>query len=58
MGDPYAEGELAALTEADYVAALKTIQLHQRDREMLVTNYHAPDRTITAKQMARALGFG
>ncbi len=58
MDDPFAAAELAALTAADYVAALQAIQLHQRDREMLITNYHAPGRTITAKQMARALGFG
>ena len=57
MDDPFASAELVALTAADYVSALQAIQLHQRDREMLLTNYHAPGRTITAGQMARALGF-
>ena len=58
MGDPYATAEVSALTADDYVAALAAIELHQRDRELLVTNYHAPDHTITATEMARALAFG
>ena len=58
MGDAYLTAELAALSAGEDVAALQSIQLHQHDREMLVTNYHAPERTITARQMASALGFG
>jgi putative restriction endonuclease len=57
VDDSYATPEIDALTATDYATALRAIQLYQHDRELLVTNYHAPDRTITATQMARALGF-
>jgi len=57
MADRHPTAKLARLKKADYVNALRSVKLHKRDRELLITNYHAPRRTITAKQMARALGF-
>jgi 5-methylcytosine-specific restriction protein A len=57
MSDLYGSVELAAFTVSDYVSAFQAVPLPHRDRELLVTNYHTPGRTITAKQMAQTLGF-
>jgi hypothetical protein len=48
---------LDCLKVADYVSALKKLRLYKRDLEMLKAHYDAPERTITATQMAGALGF-
>ncbi len=48
---------LNSLTAADFAAALEALPLHKRDLEMLQTHYHATERTITATEMAEALGF-
>jgi putative restriction endonuclease len=57
MTNPEVLLALDALQAADFVSALTELNLHKHDLEMLQTHYHAPERTISASQMARALGF-
>lgn len=40
-----------------YVAAFRQLQLAPHQLRMLQAQYHAPDRTLTATQMAKALGY-
>lgn len=43
---------------AQYVAAFRAVRgLTDSQVQMLRIHYHAPERTITAKQLARAVGF-
>lgn len=41
----------------DYVAALRRIAIAPHHMRMLQVHYHAPDRTLTATQMSKALGY-
>jgi hypothetical protein len=43
--------------EKDYINAFKNIRLSSHSLKMLQLNYHAPNRTITAKQLARAMNY-
>jgi len=42
---------------ADYIAALKQIEFSLHQIRLLQTHYSAPRRTLTATQMARAMGY-
>jgi putative restriction endonuclease len=57
MTDPEVLAALDSLLAADYLSAFTKLHLHKHDLDMLQTHYHAPERTISASQMARALGF-
>ena len=46
-----------ALTADDFDRAFRTISRSANDDEMLRVHYDAPDRIITATQLARGLGF-
>jgi hypothetical protein len=44
----------------EYIRALRSLMLNKRadsDSAMLKAHYHAPNRTITATQLAKAVGF-
>lgn len=41
----------------DYMAALREAPLGQQHRRMLAVHHAAPDRTVTAAQLARAVGY-
>ena len=49
--------QIELLTSADYVGALKRMEPTERQLEMLRIHLAAPDQTITARHLARALGF-
>lgn len=52
-----ANHQIELLTPADYIGALKRIQPTESQWEMLHVHLAAPDHTITARHLARALGF-
>jgi hypothetical protein len=41
----------------DYMAALREVPLGPQHRRMLAAHHAAPDRTVTAAQLARAVGY-
>jgi len=41
----------------DYVAALRLVPVAPHQMRMLQAHYHAPNRTLTATQMSKALGY-
>lgn len=41
----------------DYVRAFRCLIIAPHHRRMLQAHYHAPDRTLTATQMAKAVGY-
>lgn len=41
----------------DYVRAFRCLSIAPHHRRMLQAHYHAPDRTLTATQMAKAVGY-
>ncbi|MHB1144794.1 MAG: HNH endonuclease [Thiobacillus sp.] len=49
--------QIESLTSADYVGALKRCQPTEAQWEMLRIHLAAPDQTITARHLARAIGF-
>ena len=49
--------QIELLTPADYLGALKRIEPTESQLEMLQVHLAAPDQTITARHLARALGF-
>lgn len=49
--------QIESLTPADYVDALKRVKPTESQLEMLRVHLAAPGRTITARHLARALGF-
>lgn len=49
--------QIELLTSADYVGALKRMEPTEGQLEMLRIHLAAPDQTITARHLARALGF-
>jgi hypothetical protein len=48
---------LDALKSADYLSAFRSLRLSKHDLKMLRTHYDAPEQTLTATQMAHALGY-
>jgi 5-methylcytosine-specific restriction enzyme A len=42
---------------SDYASAFRVLQLDLRHQEMLLSHYYAPDRTLSATQMAKAMGY-
>ena len=44
-------------SSTDYAKAFQRIALSAHHMRMLQAHYHAPDRTLTATQMAKALGY-
>lgn len=44
-------------TPEQYLKAFRAIKIHPHHLRMLQTHYFSPDRTITATQMAKAMGF-
>lgn len=44
-------------TSEDYASALRSLALAPHHIKMLQMHYYAPDRTITATQMAKAMGY-
>lgn len=42
----------------EYLSVLRSAKVNEIQRRMLQVHYRAPNRTITAAQMARTLGFG
>jgi len=44
-------------TARDYSRALRQIKPAPHHKRMLQAHYHAPERTLTAKQMSRAMGY-
>jgi hypothetical protein len=48
---------LDALKSADYLPAFRSLRLSKHDLKMLQTHYDAPEQTLTATQMAHALGY-
>lgn len=49
--------QIELLTSTDYVGALKRMEPTEGQLEMLRIHLAAPDQTITARHLARALGF-
>ena len=49
--------QIDMLTSANYVSALKQVRPTEQQLEMLRVHLAAPDQTITARHLARALGF-
>lgn len=41
----------------EFAAALKRMALHPKKREMLRAHYAAPNRRITTRELARAVGY-
>ena len=44
-------------TASDYVAAFRSINILPHHLKMLQAHYYAPDRTLTASQMSKAMGY-
>ena len=42
---------------SEYASALLDLQIAPHHMQMLLANYHAPNRTLTASMMARAMGY-
>ena len=57
MTDTTIEDAIDSLSASDYERAFRSIERSDNDNEMLRVHYGAPDQTITATQMARAMGF-
>lgn len=49
--------QIELLTPTDYLGALKRIEPTDGQLEMLQVHLAAPDHTVTARHLARALGF-
>jgi putative restriction endonuclease len=58
MSEPDSTDPFAGFSALDYATVLRDLPLYQHDLELLQTHYHAPDRKITATQMAGTLGMG
>lgn len=41
----------------DYATAFRRVMMAPHHMRMLQAHYHAPDRTLTATQMSKALGY-
>ena len=50
--------EIEAISDPSYLEAFRQLQLSESDIRMLRAHYLAPRRTITATQLAFAVGFG
>jgi len=44
-------------TASEYVSAFYNIQIAPHHMQMLLANYHAPNRTLTASKMAKVMGY-
>jgi hypothetical protein len=51
------EDVMAAFTATEYMAAFRRLQIAPHHLKMLQANYYAPDKTLTATMMARAMGY-
>lgn len=49
--------EATAPDPQEYVSALRAIRVTEIQRRILQIHYDAPSRTVTARQMARVLGY-
>ena len=48
---------MTKFTVADYISAFRKLQIAPHHLMMLQENYYAPNRTLTATMMAKALGY-
>lgn len=51
------EDIVARLTPADYLAALRSLQVSVKSREFLAAHYYAPDRKASMEELADAVGY-
>ena len=48
---------MTEFTSNDYMNVLRRLDLHPYQRRMLEIHYHALEHTVTAPQMAKAMGY-
>ncbi len=50
-------GTIEDFKASEYVSAFQDLQMAPRYMQMLLANYHAPNRTLTASKMAKVMGY-